>query len=425
MGEIKARLKETGRVLAGFRGNARAMLLTEPLFGIPYNLYSTYVSIYMIALGCSYRQIGLITSVGLACQLFFSLISGYVTDKMGRKRSTLIFDLIGWSIPALISAAARNFSYFLVAAIVNSIFRIEFTSFDCLLIEDTPRKQRVHVYTWMHVTGILAGFFTPIGGLLVGALDLVPAMRIIYVFAFFCMTAAFLSRNALVLETSIGLQKMKEARGLGLKVILDEYRRIAIGLLREPRLLLVFLISLLGNVRMMLRQTFLSILLTNGLEFSAKGIAVFPALHSAVMLLIFVFFMPRLSRSDPKRPIIGGLLLSAMGYLILILASGPSYPLILASTVLTAAGTALVSPFVRSLLANSIKDEDRAKVLSILNVLLLASTVPFGYIGGTLSAISERLPFLLIIATLGFSLLLVFALKLFDMRDQSSSIIES
>lgn len=416
MGEFKARLKETGSVLAGFRGNARAMLLTEPFFGIPHNLYSTYVSVYMIALGCSYRQIGLITSVGLACQLFFSLISGYVTDKIGRKRSTLIFDLIGWSIPALISASARNFYYFLVAAIVNSIFRIEFTSFDCLLVEDTPRKQRVHVYTWMHVTGILAGFFTPLGGLLVGALDLVPAMRIIYVFAFFCMTAAFLSRNALVRETDIGFQKMKESRGLRPGMILDEYKRMAIGLLRDPRLLLVFLVSLLGNIRMTLRQAFLSILLTSGLGFSAKSIAIFPAVHSGVMLLIFVFFMPLLSKSDPKRPIIGGLLLSAAGYLILIFAAGPSYLMIFTSTVLSAAGTAVVSPFVRSLLANSIKDEDRAKVLSILNVLLLASTVPFGYIGGTLSAISERLPFLLIVATLAISLLLVLALKQFDNR---------
>ena len=156
MGEFRARLKETGSVLAGFRGNARAMLLTELLFGILYNLYSTYVSVYMIALGCSYRQIGIITSVGLACQLFFSLISGYVTDKIGRKRSTLIFDLIGWSIPALISAAARNFFYFFGAAIVNSIFRIEFTSFDCLLVEDTPRKQRVHVYTWIGVETLLS-----------------------------------------------------------------------------------------------------------------------------------------------------------------------------------------------------------------------------------------------------------------------------
>ena len=93
-------------------GNARACVMVEPLFIIPHNLFITYTSVYMVALGCTDKQIGLIASVSLIFQMFFSIIGGYVTDKLGRKRTSLIFDLISWCIPTLIWAVAQNFYFF-------------------------------------------------------------------------------------------------------------------------------------------------------------------------------------------------------------------------------------------------------------------------------------------------------------------------
>jgi hypothetical protein len=42
--------------LRNLRGNARAAVYTEPLWGIPFNLFATYVSIYMVALGLKARS---------------------------------------------------------------------------------------------------------------------------------------------------------------------------------------------------------------------------------------------------------------------------------------------------------------------------------------------------------------------------------
>ena len=55
------------RMLLQLRGNPRASVYTEPLWGIPYNLYAPYVSVYMLTLGLKDVQIGLIASIGLAC----------------------------------------------------------------------------------------------------------------------------------------------------------------------------------------------------------------------------------------------------------------------------------------------------------------------------------------------------------------------
>ncbi len=54
----------------------RGAVFTEPLWGIPYNLYAPYVSVYMLALGLTDSQIGLIASIGLVCQIFWTLLSG-------------------------------------------------------------------------------------------------------------------------------------------------------------------------------------------------------------------------------------------------------------------------------------------------------------------------------------------------------------
>ncbi len=49
--------------LRSLTGNPRGCVYTEPLWGIPFNLYAPYISIYMVALGVSDTRIGLIVSI--------------------------------------------------------------------------------------------------------------------------------------------------------------------------------------------------------------------------------------------------------------------------------------------------------------------------------------------------------------------------
>ena len=78
----------------------------------------------------------------------------------------------------------------------------------------------------------------------------------------------------------------------------------------------------------------------------------------------------------------------------------------------------MIYPFVESMVANSIDDENRAKTMSILYVVVLGVSAPFGYIGGVLSSISARLPFVLMIATFLISLLLLAAIESVEKRKQ-------
>ena len=169
--------------LKSLRGNPRGCVYTEPLWGIPFNLYSPYVSIYMIALGLADKEIGLIVSISWGVQIVLALLSGVVTDKLGRRFTTFFFDILAWTIPSILSALAQNFWFFLAAGVMNSFWRITLNSWSCLLVEDADQTQLVDIYTWIHIANVMVGFMAPLTGLLIGVYSLVPTIRGLYIFA--------------------------------------------------------------------------------------------------------------------------------------------------------------------------------------------------------------------------------------------------
>ena len=48
------------RTLIELKGNPKISLLTEPLWNIPYNLFTPFATLYMYALGVNDTQIGLL-----------------------------------------------------------------------------------------------------------------------------------------------------------------------------------------------------------------------------------------------------------------------------------------------------------------------------------------------------------------------------
>lgn len=94
--------------LRELKGNPRVTVLTEVMFGIPYNLFAPFASVYMLALGVTDQQIGSIASLGLVVQVFSALLSGAIVDKFGRRLTLLICDLLCWSVPCLIWQSHRT-----------------------------------------------------------------------------------------------------------------------------------------------------------------------------------------------------------------------------------------------------------------------------------------------------------------------------
>ena len=393
--------------LKGLKGNARGVVLTEALWGIPFNLYAPYVSVYMLALGLDDKKIGLIASLGLVGQILSAILGGAITDKFGRKRTTLIADLFSWSVPCLIWAISQNFTYFVIAALINSTWRISMVSWGCLLVEDTDPKQLVEIYTWIYIAGTLSVFFAPLAGVLINAYSLVPTQRALYAFAFVMMTAKFVTMNRMVKETRQGMVRMSETRGQSLFQLLGEYHGVFRQILAARQTLYTIGIMMIMSAAQLVNNTFWSILVTQRLHIPAQHIAYYPFARSLIMLVFFFLVTPRVRDMHFRNPMLVGLAGFITSQALLITMPEKSYLLLLLSTLIDACSYAAVGTQLDRMLVVTVDPEERARIVAIIYVMVIAVTSPFGWIAGELSSISKVLPFALNIVLFAAAAILV------------------
>ncbi len=394
--------------LIHLKGNARGIVFTEPMFGIPFNLFMPYVSIYMLALGLNDVQIGAIASIGMVLQVVTSLFSGVVTDKIGRRAATFLFDFVSWSIPCVIWAVAKDFNYFVLAAFFNAFWRIPMTSWSCLLVENTEPEQLVDVYSWIYISGSLAAFFAPIAGLLIDRYTLVPTMRGLYLFSAVMMTAKAITMNALVGETRQGKVRMAESRGQSLVAMLAEYRGVLPRLFGSRRTLYTLGLLLVTGIAQMVNNNFWAIYATQRLGIPDGDIALYPFARSLVMLLFYFLVIPLIREMNFKRPLLVGFGGYVLSQLVLITIPAHQFWLLMINVLLEATSFAAVSVQLDRLMALTVEAQERARIVAIIYVIVISLTSPFGWIAGMLSEANRSLPFVLNIGLFLLGGLLVF-----------------
>jgi MFS family permease len=384
--------------LKSLRGNPRGVVYTEPLWGIPYNLYAPYISIYMLAIGLSDRQIGLTVSISWGFQIIMALLSGVVTDKLGRRRTTLVFDILSWSVPALVSALAQNYWYFLAAGVINSLWRVTNNSWTCLLVEDADQHQLVDIYSWIYIANIVVGFFAPLAAAFIAAFSLVPTMRGLYIFAAFMFTLKAIVTYRMTEETRQGKVRMHETRHQSIFDLLGEYKGVFRTVLHSPQTLFTAGLLLVLGISSIISGSFWAIIVTEKLHVPAQNLAYFPFIKSAIMLLFLFVVMPRIGKMHFKLPLLFGFLGYVLSQVLLITAPSQGYFMLVISVLLEACCFATVSPLVDQMVALTIEPKERARIQSIIYVGTILITSPFGWIAGTLSELNKNLPFILNIA---------------------------
>jgi MFS family permease len=382
--------------LRELKGNPRVTVLTEVMFGIPYNLFAPFASVYMLALGITDQQIGSIASLGFVLQVFTALLSGAIVDKYGRRLSLLVFDVLCWSVPCLFWAAAQDVRYFVAAAAMNSLWRVSHTAWTCLMVEDAEERHLVHIWTWIMIFAVCSAFFTPLGGWFVGRYGLVPAVRGLYLFGFVVLTAKFLILYLYSHETGRGVQRMVETRDRSLRSLLGEYRSVFRQLLRSRPILAALSLMVITNIYVLISNNFWGVLFTGKLGFDSSQISTFVAIRSIVMMVCFFLLGPRLTNLRRFRlPLWAGFAASLVSQLLLVVMPAQAVVLLIVSVVLEAVAAALVAPMTESLLALSMESDERARVSAMVYVALIVIISPFGWIAGQLSAMDRALPFAL------------------------------
>lgn len=375
------------------KGNPRTLVLIEPLWGIPYNLIAPFSTLYMYTLGVTDVQIGLILSIAMFVQVFFSFCGGILTDKLGRKFTTMMGDFFGWGVACLIWAVSNNFWMFLIAVLFNSFEQINQTAWYCLLIEDADAKDLVGIYTWCNIGGLIAVFFAPISGLFINAFSVVPVVRVLYLVFSINMMIKILITYRHCKETRQGQARMAETKNQSFAKILFEYKHLVPRVLKNREIMKVIAVFVILYITNMVSVNFFSLYATQKLGLPDSYLALFPILNATVMLIFLIGIQHRMDSMKFKAPIWAGLVLHAIASVLLILAPTENVFFVMIYILVGAVASALITPRKDALLQLNINPKERARINALIMAFTIAFSSPFGYFAGWLSSIDRRLPF--------------------------------
>ena len=398
------------KTLKGLKGNPRACVYTEPLWGLSMNLCLPYASVYMLALGLNDFQVGLTATIAMLSQGVFAFLSGPITDKLGRRKATAVFDFIAWCIPCLIWWRAEGFWFFAVAAIFNGAAQVPTNSWNCLLIEDAEKSKITAINSLVMVCGQLSVFFVPISAILFSQLTLVPAIRILYINGFVIMTIKAVLLYVLSRETGMGMIRLRESRGKSLLSLAGGYGPVLRIIGKSKGTLFALFVNIIVGIVGLVSITFWPVIVTQKLLIPDYLLPFFMIVRSAVAILFFFLVVPRLTGRFLKSPLLVGFVCLFIGQVILILTpvEGPAkYVMLCASLLFDGFGSTFLFMLAKSLVDLYVNPRERARVQAILNMIILAATAPFGWIGGMLSGLSRDLPFILNLGVLALGFLAV------------------
>jgi MFS family permease len=378
------------------------------------NLCLPYASVYMLAIGLDDMQIGLLASVGMVSQTAWGLLSGIITDKLGRRLTLAIFDATAWSIPCLIWAGASlvapewAFWAFAGASLVNGTWQVSQNAWDCLLVEGLDPKRIPAMYSLVMVAGHLSALLAPIAAVMVARFSLVPAVRILYLNAFVVMTAKLVLLYSVTRETEMGALRKRETRGKPWWGELAGYRRVLALMRRSPgtrfAVLVTFLVGAVGAVA----GTFWQIIVSQKLLVPDAWLPFFPMARSLLAIAFYFTLIPRLTKTtDFKAPLLAGFAVYAAGQLLVAAIPAPggapsaaTLAALALCLVCDGFGVAVLAMLAESLVAIHADARERSRVMAIQRTVVMLATAPFGWIGGALSGANRSWPFLLTAALL-------------------------
>lgn len=394
--------------LTGLHGNPKACVYTEPLWNIPHSLYAPFFTVYMYALGVDDRQIGTLLSIGMTIQVLTILFGGVLNDKLGRRWTTLIFDTISWSVPTLIWTFAGGYSTFVVAAVFNGFWQITSNSWNCLLVEDAEQQDLVNIYTWITVTGLMSVFFAPLTAVMVARMGLVPTMRILLFVTFVLMTTKFVVLHLTTSETAQGKIRMKETKGVPIHRLMQGYRDVFKLLLGSKRMLILLAVLTIYNITSTINTNFFSLLATQNLGVPESWLAYYPMIRAAIMLVFIFTIQHVVNRMNYKIPLTLGIMLYGLSQLLLVLAPAGQGWILVLYIVCDAFGAALFIPQKDTMTTVFVDRHERSRLISLIYIIMIAVSAPFGWISGALSEWNRRAPFVLNIIFYMICLTLVF-----------------
>lgn len=387
------------------KGNSKISVMMEPLWGIPYALYSFYLSLYMKSQGVTDKEIGYLIVISYIAGTFFSIFAGKITDRLGRKKTTFIFDFISWPLAIIIYYFSNNFWMFALATVINSVVRIVVVSWNLMIVEDSDNEQRAAAFNFISIINISTGVLVPLAGIMVHFCGIVKAERFFLLFAAISMSFRIIVRNYLYTETSVGQRILDERKkstktkciksGLPIETVKS--------LIKDKKVVMIACVFILFNVYIPIgtfNSLYFAPYMADVWMLNKSLISILGGVYSAVLFIVFVLINPLIYKTNKLLVMIIGILIQiiAIGLLISIPTGG--IIAVILCMLLLASGFGIMKPLVDAMLAEVTEGNDRARIYSVVNTVTCIATALIGVISSNLYVLNPKIIYLVSLALL-------------------------
>lgn len=370
--------------------NSRITLFLEPYSSVLACILTFYAALYMQANGLDARQIGLITTLAAVTGLFNQVVAAPITNRLGRRRTLLVFSIICWSIPLLLWTLATGFTWFLLAAVIFSFSRITSIAWYCVATEDVSEDRKAKVFGILFIIASMGGVATAFAGPVIERFGLVPSLRFLYGFAFVSMTFMFILRHVLLTETRAGSELNDLHAGMSLGQTVRRCLTVVATSLRDREFLRLTLAYMLFSFA--LAMGFVQILFINNvLKLTLTKISMIPPVAAIIGVVVFRFVVPRVCKTNERRVLALSLGVFALGQFLLLLIPRGSLGWVILASALIAAGSYLFQVIINAALNNRMDPLHKADVYSAVQFLVALVVIPAGYFAGSAFAIRPGL----------------------------------
>ena len=372
-------------------------------------------------------QIGFLISLNFIIGTILALFAGVMVDKIGRRRTTILFGLISWPGSALLNFFAHSFWMFALAQIVCAFSKISDIGWQLILIEDADDEQRLTSFNMFGIIDILAGFFTPVAGVIVGSLGLVKAERGFLLFGAICMFIMIIHRHFKFHETDVGRLAVERSRAVSywgtLKNSLKQMKSVAAS--GNRKLSCVLVIVVLFNAYQPIgaySSLYFAPYLTDVVGLDTAVISVLGIVNSLFMLSVYLFAVPAMSHFNKLFSLTVGLSVQILSMFLRIFLPAGSIAWAVVSVALFSVGFGLCRPFLDALMAEASPETERSGIYALKNVLISLASALAGSLSGFLYRLNPKSIYLASMILLAVCILFIFRYFRQNQREEQQAL---
>ncbi len=354
----------------GLKGNLIPVIGTRSLDATGWQMFEAVWQPYLLSLGASISQIGVISSTYLGFYAGLQFFTGTVSDSLGRKKTMLIAYSFSLASILLIFTADSWILILPVMAVFALVDALAEPSIVPLIAESVPEDKRGQAFSLLSQCWFLPGLFAPALGGLIGA---TYGFTTILFMVLATETLSLLLFRAYVKET------LREVKPLNLHKLAREFVSIVIP---EKSLLRLYSTVITNRFAYALFDGVLYTMLIKNYGYTALMIA-FAANVFTMTTAVSLFGAGRLvDKVGSRNPILASNLLWVLT-LILILASNV-WPILFLAMVIRGLSVALWDPALNTLVSSETTELNRGRVTGKMGAMKGILTFPAPIIGALL-----------------------------------------